>query len=71
MGRKVWSCSHVWRSRGHCWSLHVLCHRDPDLGQEVEGQSRTTRGGKLSVPRGLYLHTVTTLLCFWFLEEVE
>jgi hypothetical protein len=49
VGRKVWSCNHVWHSRCHCWRLHFLRHRDPDLGQEVEGQSRTTSGRKLMV----------------------
>jgi hypothetical protein len=64
VGRKVWGCSHVWRSRCHCWSLHVLCHCDPDLGQEVEGQSRTARCWKLRFPRVEASTGILSLHCF-------
>jgi hypothetical protein len=71
MGRKVRSCRHVWGSRCYCWSLHILRHRDPDLWQEMEGQSRTPCGRKLIGPIGLCLRTNTSLSLFWLVEGVD
>jgi hypothetical protein len=71
MGRKVRSCRHIWGSRCYCWSLYILRHRDPDLWQEMEGQSRTTCGRKLIGPIGLCLRTNTSLSLFWLAEGVD
>jgi len=54
MGCKVRSCSYLWRSRCHRRGLHLLRHRNPDLWQEMEGQSRTTCGRKLICLKSLY-----------------
>lgn len=68
VGRQGWCRCHVWGSRSHCGSIHVLCRRDPDLGQEMESQIRTTSGRELKNCSCLYeegIYICTRYICLY------